>query len=257
MRTHLASFLAPMAAVAAASSCTVGTIVGTDGSGASSGTTSIGEGGASSGTTWTGSGGGSSGTTWTGSGGVGGGTTWTGSGGAGGGTTWTGSGGAGGGTTWTGSGFDGGMDNGCAWPILTVMGDGSPKEYDFVCQGSEAGPSPLAAVGYIGYPGPHWPGPEQVWITGCQTPNGPSLQGGITLNAPISAVGSTTAATVTLDDGTDQYANSGTASLSITYMDALTIRGTYSADVQAANGNGVTNISGSFQVCRGADFLPP
>src|SRR6185312_13670687 len=50
------------------------------------------------------------------------------------------------------NGYDGGADDGCASPFLSLVGDGTPAEFDFACAGwPEVGPNPSSAVGYLGY----------------------------------------------------------------------------------------------------------
>ena len=150
--------------------------------------------------------------------------------------------------------------SGCTSPIVTVEDGTVPaKQFNASCQGTETGTgNASAAVGYIGYPAPHSTGPEDVWIDGCLTANGNPLQGSLKIMGPQAMVGTTMLANVTYDDGTDTYTNAGTATLSVTELSSDTIRGTYDAMVQPSNGNGtVTHITGSFNVCRGMDFLPP
>lgn len=149
----------------------------------------------------------------------------------------------------------GGSGSGCTSPIVTVVGDGPAKQFDFICQGAQAGSNPSAATGYIGYPAPMPGQPEHTWIKGCATAGADPLAGSLYLDASIATVGASSQVKVAYDSGVDQFA--GTASIQITELDADTIAGSYTASVQAVNSNQTQAISGIFKVCRSPDFLPP
>jgi hypothetical protein len=146
--------------------------------------------------------------------------------------------------------------NGCQG-VITINGENIPP-LDYACKGSYGAAYTTRANGHVGYQMPHDTNPEQVWVDGCNQPNGEPQSGSISIQAPQAVVGTAHSGQMTYYAGTDVYANANDSdvTLTITSIDPTTIKGTYSAHLQSVN-NGVRDIAGTFSVCHVSDFFPP
>jgi hypothetical protein len=183
--------------------------------------------------------------------------TGTSTGGAGAGGTGSGAGGSGVG----GSGVGGAAGGGCPGAVLTVDGDGPQKQMNFACAGSWGASETSEANAHIGYEKPPSVDPnqkEQMWVDGCATANGQPMAGSISIEAPQVVVGTTMTGKAMYYDGIDAYAAALETDVTLTVLqiDDTVVKGIYTATVQTVN-NSVKMLTGTFGVCRVADFLPP
>jgi hypothetical protein len=161
--------------------------------------------------------------------------------------------GTGGGTS-TGTGGAGGAD--CVMASISVDGDGATNHFGAACKGSYGAAHTTHANGYLGFPGADSGLTEQVFVNGCANSTAPPMFGSLSLMAPQPGVGSATMGTASYANGTDTFTTDTAVMLTVTELDGLVVKGSYTATVSSTN-NGVKMLSGTFSVCRVPDFLPP
>jgi hypothetical protein len=159
-----------------------------------------------------------------------------------------------GGSAATGTGGAGGAS--CATASISVDGDGPTNHFGAACKGSYGASHTTHANGYLGYPGPNSGQPEQLFVSGCVNSTAPPADGSLSLMAPQPGAGSVTMGTATYANGTDTFATDTAVTLTVSEIDGVVVKGTYTAAVSSTN-NGAKMLSGAFVVCRVPDFLPP
>jgi hypothetical protein len=163
------------------------------------------------------------------------------------------------GTTTSSSGGTGGGGAGgaaCTTASISVEGDGPTNHFGAACMGSYGIAYTTHANGYLGFPGPHSGGPEQLFVNGCAKSDAPSMFGSLSLMAPQLGVGTVSMGTATYENGTDTFTTDTAVTLTVSEIDSMAVQGSYTATVSSTN-NGTKMLSGTFAVCRVQDFLPP
>lgn len=143
---------------------------------------------------------------------------------------------------------------GCVTASISVEGDGPTNHIGAACMGSYGAAYTSYANGYLGYPGPNSGLPEQLFVNGCV--KGATMYGSLSLMAPQTTIGSATMGTASYTNGTDTFTTDTAVTLTVSEIDSMVVKGSYTATVSAAN-SGERMLSGTFSVCRVPDFLPP
>jgi hypothetical protein len=139
---------------------------------------------------------------------------------------------------------------------ISVDGDGPTNHFGAACMGSWGAGHTAYANGYLGYPAPGSGDSEQLFISGCVKSTVSPSFGSLSLSVPQTTVGSVTTGTASYANGLDTFTTDTAVTVMVTEIDSTVVKGSYTATVGSTN-NGEKMLSGTFSVCRVADFLPP
>jgi hypothetical protein len=141
----------------------------------------------------------------------------------------------------------------CTVASISVDGDGPTNHFNAACMGSWGALHTSHANGYLSYP-PTSSNAELV-IQGCADGMAPPMDGSLQLTIPETGVGNATMGQASYANGTDTFTTATAVTAMITEITSSTIQGSYTANVSTPS-NGARMLSGTFSVCRVADYRP-